>query len=114
MNMPPPNRIKKFTRTIAAVAAMATIGSALLATPAFAVKGDYARFNICKQMKSAGTMKWHGIATGTEDDALSTRDRTFHTRACFTTQKACKTWVKRIWWEIPTMDELHNAWCRKL
>ncbi len=100
---------------IALVASIAAVWLAIPA-PAFAIKGDHARFNTCKSLKAAGKVKWYGIATGTEEDvfAVNARSRSFHVRACFSSKKACQTWVKRIWWEIPTMDELRNAWCKKV
>lgn len=109
-------KTKLTASTMAALALLTAVAVSSFSTPAFAIKGDHARFNTCKQLEAQGNVRWHGIATGTEDDAFSISDfhRNFHVRACFANQQSCKTWVKRIWWEIPTMDELHNAWCRRL
>ena len=82
--------------------------------PAFAIEGDSARFDQCQQLKSSGSLNWYGIASGTIDStfAIFENSRSFHTRACFATERQCRTWVKRIWWEIPTLDELEIAYCK--
>jgi len=82
--------------------------------PAYAIEGDQARFDQCQQLKSANQVNWHGIASGTIDStfAIFENSRSFQTKACFVTERQCRTWVKRIWWEIPTMDELRTAYCK--
>ena len=99
---------------LAACVTIVAIFAATLSTPAFAIKGDSKRFAICQQLKSTNSVKWYGIASGTVDDAFAFPDNwlTFHTKACFSTQSACRTWIKRIWWEIPTMDSLRSAYCK--
>jgi hypothetical protein len=99
-----------------AIAALTIISAAPFSTPAFAIKGDYARFEACQQLKSTHSVKWYGIASGTEDDAfaLFENSRSFHTKACFSNERDCRNWVKRIWWEIPTMEELRVAYCKQL
>ena len=84
-------------------------------TPAFAIKGDHQRYQTCQNLKGNGSVNWHGIATGTIDTTFEDAffGRTFHTKACFSNERECRTWVKRIWWEIPTMNELHNAFCQR-
>jgi hypothetical protein len=111
-------RIAKSSAIISApaFAAIAVIGATTFSTPAFAIRGDYARFEACQRLKSTNSVKWHGIASGTEDDAFAIFEHSpsFHTKACFSNEHACRTWVKRIWWEIPTMDQLEVAYCRRL
>ena len=99
-----------------AIAALGVIAATTFSTPAFAIKGDYTRFGTCQELKSSNSVKWHGIASGTEDDAYAIfeHSRTFHTKACFSSEGACRTWVKRIWWEIPTMDHLEVAYCKRV
>ena len=82
--------------------------------PVHAIEGDRARFDQCRQLKSANQVNWHGIASGTIDStfAIFENSRSFHTKACFATERQCQNWVKRIWWEIPTMDELQTAYCK--
>jgi hypothetical protein len=84
------------------------------AQPAMAIKGDRARFAACQQLKAQNSVRWMGIASGLEDSAhaIFENSRSFHTKACFATKQACDNWVKRIWWEIPTMDELRTAYCK--
>jgi hypothetical protein len=96
-----------------------TIGISSLfsfAQPAFAIQGDHARFAACQKLKAGNSLKWYGIASGTEDStyAIFEYSRSFHTKACFSNERACHTWVKRIWWEIPTMDELRTAYCKRI
>ena len=103
--------------TIAIIATFLTAASpAIISTNAFAIEGDYKRFKICKQLQSTNSVKWHGIASGTIDDAFAIfeHSRSFHTRACFSNQKTCNIWLKRIWWEIPTMDELRTVYCKRV
>ena len=104
----------KFFRTASLCAALAVSGLLTGVQPAMAIKGDHARFATCQQLKANNTLRWHGIASGTEDSAFAVFEyaRSFHTKACFSNERACRTWVKRIWWEIPTMDELRTAYCK--
>ena len=110
------NSVVKFTGTHLAMSATIFIAASAFTPPAHAVEGDYHRFQVCQQLKSSGSVRWHGIASGTIDDAHAVfeHSRSFHTRACFSNKRACQTWVKRIWWEIPTMDELRTAYCKRI
>jgi len=87
-----------------------------LAQPASAIEGDYARFHVCQKLKATNSLKWYGIASGTEDSTYSNFEysRSFHTKACFSNKRDCRIWLKRIWWEIPTMDELRTAYCKRI
>lgn len=110
------NILTKYASLATAMSAVAMICATALSTPAFAIEGDHARFAVCQKLKATNSVKWHGIASGTEDDtyAVVAFDRNFHTKACFSNERDCRRWVKRIWWEIPTLDELRTAYCKRL
>ncbi len=110
------NLLTKFFKTAPALSAIAVVGSISFAPPAIAIEGDYRRFAVCKNLQASDSVRWHGIASGTEDDAFAVfeHSRSFHTRACFSSERDCRKWVERIWWEIPTMDELRTAYCKRV
>ncbi len=108
-----PSKLYK-TTAICCTIAISSLFS--FAPPAYAIKGDQGRYAACQQLKTSNSLNWYGIASGTEDSTYSIYEhsRSFHTRACFSNERACRTWVKRIWWEIPTMDELRTAYCKRI
>ena len=110
------NLVSKFIKAAPALSAIAVLSSISFVPPAFAIEGDWTRFQICQRLKASNTLRWYGIASGTEDKAFAVFEysRSFHTRACFSNERDCRIWVKRIWWEIPTMDELRVAYCKRV
>lgn len=106
--------LSKLTKSVAIAALMALPLFASFTGPAQALQSDHKRFAQCKALKSAGSFSWQGIASGVIDDVHSVFDHSesFHAKACFASQKECNTWVKRIWWEIPEMNELRTAYCK--
>ena len=106
----------KIFKTLTVCCTLAISGLISFTQPVFAIEGDHARFAACQQLKTSNSLKWYGIASGTEDSTYSVFEysRSFHTKACFSNERACRTWVRRIWWEIPTMDELRTAYCKSI
>ncbi len=110
------NLVTKFIKAAPALSAIALISSISIVPPAFAIEGDYTRFQICQRLKAGNSLRWFGIASGTEDEAFAVfeHSRSFHTKACFSNERDCRKWLKRIWWEIPTIDELRTAYCKRV
>ena len=106
----------KLFSTVTLCCTIAIAGLLSFAQPVFAFNGDNARFAACQQLKTSNSVKWYGIASGIEDSTYSIHEygRSFHAKACFSNERACRTWVKRIWWEIPTMEELRTAYCKRI
>ena len=106
----------KLVLTSLSFAVMAMMGTTLLTTPAAATKSERLRFENCKNLEASGKLAWYGIASGWVDDphARLGSSRPFHAKACFKSKAGCDKWVKRIWWNIPDMDDLGVAYCKSL
>ncbi len=77
--------------------------------------GEYQRGVTCKQMRLAGTVKWHSIASGTVNTGGGRNGYSgFVTKACHTNEASCRRWLVRIGHEIANLDMLESAYCKRV
>lgn len=76
--------------------------------------GDYERGQECKKLRKSGQLEWYSIASGTVDDGSGPNEfGGFVTKACHTNEASCQRWVKRVGHEIPNLDTIETAYCKK-
>lgn len=77
--------------------------------------GDYQRAKICKQLRRSGRLSWYSIASGIVNHGGGRSGYGgFVTKACHTNEASCRRWVKRVAHEIPNLDTLESAYCKRV
>jgi len=77
--------------------------------------GDFERGKVCKQLRRSGRLEWYSIASGTVNHGGGRNGYGgFVTKACHTNEASCRRWVQRVPHEIPNLDSLESAYCKRV
>ncbi len=86
-------------------------------SPALAgnARGDYERGIDCKDMRRSGRLAWYSIASGIVNDGGGRSGyRGFVTKACHANESSCRRWLRRVGHEIPNLDTIETAYCKRV
>ncbi len=99
----------------AAFLSILCIAHPLTGTANAQARGDYERNAVCKKMRRSGTLRWYSIASGIARGGAGRYGLTgFVTKACHTNENSCRRWLANIYREIPNIETLEIAYCKRV